>query len=114
MATINREKYDSRLPAEILSNSINPASHVQNIGVTFDADLNFKRQINNIVKSCNFTISMTSPASVSHLSHLSQHATVSLALVSKRLLHSVPITYLDKLQGVQNPLARVVTKSPIG
>ena len=46
--------------------------------------------------------------------HLSLHATFALAnaLVSSRLLHSAPVTNLDKLQCVQNYLARVVTKSP--
>ena len=52
--------------------------------------------------------------------HLSLHANIALAnaLVISRLdycnllLHSAPVTYLDKLQRVQNSLARAVTKSP--
>ena len=112
----HREKFNSWLPVEILSNSINPAPHARNLGVNFDADFNFQRQINNTVKSCNYYI-----RDIARIrKHLSLHATIALAnaLVSSRLdycnslLHSANVTYLDKLQRVQNSLARVVTKSP--
>ena len=52
----HREKFNSWLPVEIHSKSINLASHAQNLWVTFDADFNFQRQINNTVKSCNYYI----------------------------------------------------------
>ena len=52
----HREKFNSWLPVEILSNSINPASHSLKLGVSFDADFNFQCQINNTVKSCNYYI----------------------------------------------------------
>ena len=96
-------------------NSINPASHALNLMVTFDADFHFQLQINNTVKSCNCYI-----RDITRLcKHLSLHATIALAnaLVSSRfnycksLLHSANVTYLDKLQRVQNSLTRVVTKS---
>ena len=102
------KKFNSWLPVKILSNSNNPASHARNLGVNFDADLNFQRQINNTVKSCNYYI-----CDIARIrKHLSLHATIALAnaLVSSRLdycnslLHSANVTYLDKLQRVQNSL----------
>ena len=43
----HQKKINSWLPFEILSNSINPASHARNLGVTYDADFNFQLHINN-------------------------------------------------------------------
>ena len=96
-----REKFNSWLPVEILSNSINPASHARILGVTSDADFNFQPQINNTVKSCNYYI-----RDIARIhTHLSLYATIALenALVSSRLdycyslLHSAKVNYLDKL-----------------
>ena len=50
------KKKQSWLPVKILSSSINPASHAQNLGVTLDADFNFQCNINSTVKSCNYYI----------------------------------------------------------
>ena len=37
-------------------NRLNPASYARNLGVTFDADLNFQCHVNNVVKSSNYLI----------------------------------------------------------
>ena len=110
-----RNKIDSEFPVEILHNSIPPAAHAKNLGVYLDSDLNYQRHINNTVKVCNYYIRDIRRVR----KHLNLDATTALAnaLVSSRLdycnslLHSVPKVYLNKLQRVQNSLARVVTRS---
>ena len=109
-------KFDSDFPIEILNNKIPPAAHAKNLGVNFDSDLNFQRHINNTVKVCNYYIRDIRRVR----KHLNLNAATALAnaLVSSRLdycnslLHSLPKVHLNKLQRVQNSLARVVTKSP--
>ena len=111
----HRNKFNSEFPVEILNNSIPPAAHAKNLGVYIDSDLNFQHHIKNTVKMCNYFIRDIRRVR----KHLSVDASTALAnaLVSSRLdycnalLHSIPKVHLDKLQRVQNSLARVVTKS---
>ena len=108
-------KFDSMFPVDIHNNSIPPAAHAKNLGVIIDSDLNFQRHIKNTVKVCNYFIRDISRVR----KHLTLDASTALAnaLVSSRLdycnslLHSLPGVHLNKLQRVQNALARVVTKS---
>ena len=111
-----RKKYTSKFPINILGNNLSPTDHVRNLGVNFDADLNFQRHINNIVSACNYYI-----RDIRRIrKHLDLNTATALAnaMVSSRLdycnslLYSVPGLYLSKLQRVQNSLARVVTRSP--
>ena len=112
----HRNKLLDNFPADILGNSLNPAQFARNLGVTFDADLNFQRHIQNITKSCNYHIRDFRRVR----KHLSLQTSIALAnaLVSSRLdycnslLYAIPAKYLNKLQRVQNSLARVVTLSP--
>ena len=77
--------------------------------------MNFQRHIKNTAKVCNYFIRDIRRVR----KHLTVDASTALAnaLVSSRLdycnslLHSLPGVYLNKLQRVQNALARVVTKS---
>ena len=111
-----RKKNVSEFPVDILGNPLSPTDHARNLGVNFDANFDFKRHINNIVSSCNYYI-----CDIRRMrKHLTIHSATALAnaLVSSRLdycnslLYSVPAKYLQKLQRVQNSLARVVTLSP--
>ena len=113
---VHRNKFNSELPIDILGKSIYPAQFARNLGVWFDADFNFQRHINNIVKQCHYYIRDLRRVR----KHLSLNTSTALAnaLVSSRLdycnslLYSAPAKYLTKLQRVQNSLARVVTLSP--
>ena len=86
----------------------------KNFGVIIDYDLNFQRHIKNTVKVCNYFICDIHRVR----KHLTLDASTALAntLVSSRLdycnslLHSLLAVHLNKLQRVQNALARVVTK----
>ncbi len=112
----HRDKFDSKFPIDILGNQISPSPFARNLGVIFDADFNFQRQVNGVVKSCNYYI-----RDIRRIrKHLTEDSATALAnaLVSSRLdycnslLFSVPKCYIIKLQRVQNSLARVVTLSP--
>ena len=108
-------KFNSKFPVEILSNSIPPAAHAKNLGVYIDSDFNFQHHIKNTVQLCNYFI-LGSHRIRKHL-NLDASTALANALVSSRLdycislLHSIPKVHLDKLQRAQNSLARVVTKS---
>ena len=81
-----------------------------------DSNLNFQHHIKNTVKLCNYFIRDHLIAVSENLS-LDASTALANALVSSRLdycnslLNSIPKVHLDKLQRVQNSLARVVTKS---
>jgi hypothetical protein len=112
----HRYKFSDKFPINILGNKINPAPNARNLGFMFDADFNFQCQINNLIKSCNYHIRDFRRVR----KHLTLNTSIALAnaLVSSRLdycnslLYSVPAIYLNKLQRIQNSLARVVTLSP--
>ena len=85
------------------------------VGKVDDSKYIFRHHIKNTVKMCNYFI-----RDIRHVQkHLSLDASTVLANapVGSRLdycnslLHSIPKVYLDKLQPIQNSLARVVTKS---
>ena len=92
-----------------------PCSSRQESWFIIDSDLNFQRHIKNTVKVCNYFIRDICRV----WKHLTLDASTALAnaVVSSRLdycnslLHSLPGVHLNKLQRVQNALARVVAKS---
>ena len=110
-----QNKVAPSFPIDILGNSIVPAAKAKNLGVTFDPALNYSLHINNIVKVCNYFIKDIRRIR----KHLDMDTAIALAnaLVSSRLdycnalLCGIPKKYLNKLQRVQNSLARVVTKT---
>ena len=111
----HRNKLLSKFPINLLGNSIFPAPKARNLGVFFDEDFNFQIHINSNVKSCNYYIREIKRIR----KYLDRDVAVSVAnaLVSSRidycnsLLFGVPAKYIQKLQRVQNTLARVVTCS---
>ena len=111
-----RDKVKHSFPVDILGNSLSSAGQARNLGVAFDAELNYQAQIKSVVKSCNYYT--RDIRRIRHLLDFDSAITLANALVSSRLdycnslMYAVPAVYLDKLQRVQNSLARVVTLSP--
>ena len=112
---MQRQKFVSSFPIELLGSDISPAASCRNLGVSFDADFNFKIHVNKIVKSCFYYMR--------DLRRIRKHLTVDSAtslanaLVSSRLdycnslLKCVSKKSIGKLQRVQNSLARIVLRS---
>ena len=91
---------------------------VKPLGVILDSTLSMDKQVNALVKACNFHI-----RALRHVrSCLTPGAarTISIGLVTSRLDYCNSLLYgtsesnLDKLQRVQNDLARVVLRAPWG
>ena len=100
-----------------LSNDIIPvSSSARNLGFIFDSDMSFSDQINSVSKSCHFHI--RDIRRIRHLLPLSTATTLANSLVSSKLdycnsLYSgISQTNLNKLQRIQNSLARVITNTP--
>ena len=93
-------------------NILNPSSRVRNLGITFDSDLAFTDHISNICRSSFHQIRQLRQAR----SSLDTNSATILAnaLVTSKLdycnslLYSLPSTAIDRLQRVQNSLARIV------
>ena len=91
------------------------SSSVRNLGFIFDSDMSFSDQINSVSKSCHFHI--RDIRRIRHLLPLSTATALANSLVSSKLdycnsLYSgISQTNLNKLQRIQNSLARVITNT---
>ena len=111
-----RNQYISNFPCNILGTRINPSPSVRNLGVIFDEDFNYQSHILQTCKSCFYHIRDLKRIR----KHLSLSTTVSLAnalVISKldycnSLFAGIRTKELNKLQKVQNCLARIVKKAP--
>ena len=89
---------------------------VRGLGVTFDQFLNFDDHITAICRSPYFHI--RNIEKIRNLLSYNAFSTINHALISCRLdycislLYNVPTHTTDRLQGLQNPCARILTKSP--
>ena len=99
-----------------LCNDIIPvSSSARNLGFIFDSDMSFSEQINSVSKSCHFHI--RDIRRIRHLLPLSAATALSNSLVSSKLdycnsLYSgISQSNLNKLQRIQNSLARVITNT---
>ena len=99
-----------------LSNDIIPvSSSARNLGFIFDSDMSFSDQINSLSKSCHFHV--RDIRRIRHLLPLSTATALANSLVSSKLdycnsLYSgISQTNLNKLQRIQNSLARVITNT---
>ena len=99
-----------------LSNDIIPvSSSARNLGFIFDSDMSFSDQINSLSISCHFHI--RDNRRIRHLLHLSAATAVANSHVSSKLdycnsLYSgISQANLNKLQRIQNSLARVITNT---
>ena len=93
-------------------NILTPSPKVRNLGVTFDSDLSFTSHISNVCRASFHQIRQLRQVR----SSLDTNSAIILAnaLVSSKLdycnslLYSLPDSSLDRLQRVQNSLARAV------
>ena len=97
-----------------LSNDIIPvSSSARNLGFIFYSDMSFSDQINSVSNACHFHI--RDIRRIRHLLSLSAATALANSLVSSKLdycnsLYSdISRTNLNKLQRIQNSLARVIT-----
>ena len=116
IGTKAREKFKKYFPTKLLDQDVTPTDSARNLGVEFDKDFNFKKHISKVCRSCYYHIH--------DLRHLRRCLTAAVtkttapSLVSSKLeycnsiLYNIPNREINKVQSVQNCLARVVTRSP--
>ena len=93
-------------------NTLNPSSNVRNLGVTFNSELSFTDHVSTVCRSSFHQIRQLRQVR----SSLDTNSAIILAnaLVTSKLdycnslFYSLPATTIDRLQRVQNSLARVV------
>ena len=91
------------------------SSSARNLGFIFDSDMSFSDQIKSVSKSCHFHI--RDIRRIRHLLPLSAATALANSLVSSKLdycnsLYSgISQVNLNKLQRIQNSLARVITNT---
>ena len=106
----------SQLTTLSLGNDITPvSSSARNLGFIFDSDMSFTDQINSLSKSCHFHI--RDIRRIRHLLPLSAASALANSLVSSKLdycnslYNGISQANLNKIQRIQNTLARVVTNT---
>ena len=106
----------SQLTTLSLGNDIIPvSSSARNLGFIFDSDMSFTDQINSLFKSCHFHI--RDIRRIRHLLPLSAATALANSLVSSKLdycnslYNGILQANLNKIQRIQNTLARVVTNT---
>ena len=110
-----REKFKDLFPILLLDHDTLPKAFVRNVGFIFDCDFNFKRQISQTGKICFYHIRDFRRIR----KYLSPEAAkdVACALGTSQLdycnsiLYNLPDRDIERLQRVQNCLARVVCKA---
>ena len=91
------------------------SSSARNLGFIFDSDMSFTDQINSLSKSCHFHI--RDFRRIRHLLPLSAATALANSLVSSKhdycnlLYNGISQANLNKIQRIQNTLARVVTNT---
>ena len=114
---LHRKEFMKHFPAILLDQEITPTDSARNLGVVFDGGLNFRKHISLVCRSCYYHIRDLRRLRRCLTSEVSK--TIATALVSSKLdycnglLYNVTNRELNRLQGVQNCLARVVTRSPL-
>ena len=110
-----REKYSSQFPVSLMGVDTKPSETARNLGVVFDQDFNFRKHINQVFGSCFYHIR--------DLRRIRRHLTLdnakslACALVTSKLDYCNSLYYgvaekeFNKLQRVQDTLARVVTRA---
>lgn len=113
-------KFESSTPAiqtiRFADTVIPYTKSVRILGVTIDSHLTFDKHVTNVVQSCNYHI-----RSLRHIRKLIDKdtaATLACSIVSSRLdycnalLYGITSKNMNRLQRVQNSLARVVCNAP--
>ena len=111
-----RDKFKRYSPTKLLNQDVTPNDSAQNIGVEFDKDFNFKKHISKVCRSCYYHIGNLRRLRRCFTTAVTK--TIATSIVSIKLdycntiLYNFPNREINKLQSVQNCLARVVTRSP--
>ena len=112
-----RQKYLCQFPLPLLDVQTNPSKSARNLGVIFDQDFKFRSHISQVCRSCFYHI--RDIRRIRRYLSLDNAKTLAHAMVTSRLdycnslLFALPAKDINRLQRVQNSLARVVTKSPL-
>ena len=111
-----RDKFKKYFPTKLLDQDVTPTDSARNLGVELDKDFNFKKHISKVCRSCYYHI--RDLRRLHRCLTATVTKTIATSLVSSKLDYCNPILYnipnreINKLQSVQNCLARVVTRSP--
>ena len=103
-------------PVSLFDVETNPARSARNLGVIFDNDFNFRLQISRICSACFYHI--RDIRRIRRYLSLESAKTLAHAMVTSRLdycnslLYGIADKEINRLQRVQNCLARVITRSP--
>ena len=110
-----RGKFTTLFPFSLLDQDTVPTKSVRNLGVMFDCDFNFKRQIAQTCRICFYHIRdlrrIRKCLSLDVAKSIASALTTSHLDYCNSLLYNLPERDLGKLQRVQNCLARVVCKA---
>ena len=96
--------------------TISPAASARNLGITFDCNLSYKQHIRSLSKSCFYHI--RDLRRIRSTLDFDTARTIATSLVHSKLdycnslYYNLPVTQINKLQLIQNSLARAVTNTP--
>ena len=111
-----QDKFKKYFPTKLLDQYVTPTDSARNLGVEFDKDFNFKKHISKVCRSCYCHIRDLRRLRICLTAAVTK--TIATSLVSSKLDYCNSILYklthreINKMQSVQNCLARVVTHSP--
>jgi hypothetical protein len=98
-------------------NTTIPAStSARNLGIIFDSNLSFKQNIGSLSKSCFYHI--RDLRRIRSTLDFDTARTIATSLVHSKLdycnslYHNLPVTQINRIQIIQNALARAVTRAP--
>ena len=110
-----RKKFLHHFPLPLMDVPTNPAKSARNLGVIFDSNFKFSSHISQVSRSCFYH--MRDIRRIRRCLSLKNAKTLAHALVTSRLdycnslLFGLAVKDINRLQRVQNCLARVVTNS---
>ena len=110
-----RDKFKKYFPTKLLDQDVTPTDSARNLGVEFDKDFNFKKHISKV---CRCYYHIRDLRRLRRCLTAAVTKTIATSLVSSKLdycnsiLYNIPNREINKVQSVQNCLARVVTRSP--
>ena len=111
-----QDKFKKFYPTKLLDQDVTPTDSARNLGVEFDKDFNFKKHISKVCRSCYYHI--RDLRCLRRCLTATVTKAIATSLVSSKLDYCNSILYnitnreINKVQSVQNCLARVVTRSP--
>ena len=110
-----QDKLNPFFPVNILGESLIPSDAVKNLGVWFDSDFSFTKHVKSVYKLCFIQMR--------DLRQIRQYLTHDVALMAANalvrsrldycnsLFRGLSVSYLHKLQCIQNSLARIICRA---